>query len=521
MLAGDLPSMGTAQPTQVTAGTNWSGFYVGLNGGATKGATGWSNPTGAWLLANSPRFPSNSEQVGLIAGGTVGWNFQSGAWVFGVEGDIDVADNTSNGVCGGVYGVGGYHWYCKTKTNLFGSVSGRAGYVVGPILGFAKLGPAFSRYKTTLGFWNPALPHATQSQSSTGLDLGLGVEYSIAARWSAKFEVDHYSFGKNKMYSADVFGARYGASVNKSENLVKFGLNYRFAGEPSEISVASESAMSDWSGEFGTRMGWTAGHLAKNLYSSTTVNQLNSKLTWSGQDGMNLEGFGKLDHTSGIVVSALIGGAQLNGSSMHDEDFVPAVNPYSNTVSRTKNGGNFYATVDIGYKVLSGDSWKLIEFIGFNYYEDRLIAYGCNQTTASTICSGGSIVGGQMTLSQSEKWSSMRVGLGGEFNVTDHISLVGQAAWLPFSRLEAVDNHWLRSDINPMKESAIGHQGYQLEAIASYKLTDRVSVGVGARHWSFSGSGHTKFPTATNQSPLTFSSNRSSIFAQLSYAFGK
>jgi len=118
VLAGDLPSMETPQLTPVTAGTNWSGFYVGLNGGATKGSTGWSNPTGAWLLANSPRFPSNSEQVGLIAGGTVGWNFQSGAWVFGVEGDIDVADNTSNGVCGGVYGVGGYHWYCRTKTNL-------------------------------------------------------------------------------------------------------------------------------------------------------------------------------------------------------------------------------------------------------------------------------------------------------------------------------------------------------------------------------------------------------------------
>ena len=125
-LAVDLPLLDNATPTPVAVGTNWAGLYVGLHGGTTKGSTNWSNPTGASLLANSPRFPSRSEQVGLIAGANIGWNFQAGDWVFGIEGDFDVADNTSNGVCGGVYGVGGFHWYCRTKTNFFASVASSA-----------------------------------------------------------------------------------------------------------------------------------------------------------------------------------------------------------------------------------------------------------------------------------------------------------------------------------------------------------------------------------------------------------
>ena len=78
--AADLPrgSMPYKAPAYV-AQYNWTGFYLGINGGGGWGDSDWNG----FAVSNSPS--------GGMIGGTAGYNWQGAGspWVFGLEGDID------------------------------------------------------------------------------------------------------------------------------------------------------------------------------------------------------------------------------------------------------------------------------------------------------------------------------------------------------------------------------------------------------------------------------------------------
>jgi outer membrane immunogenic protein len=66
-----------APPAQVAQAYNWSGFYIGANGGG-----GWAH---SYWDANATGMNLSGAQVG----GTAGYNWQAGNAVFGLEGDLD------------------------------------------------------------------------------------------------------------------------------------------------------------------------------------------------------------------------------------------------------------------------------------------------------------------------------------------------------------------------------------------------------------------------------------------------
>ena len=74
---------------------NWTGFYVGINGGGGWGSSTWSNPAGT----------ADADLAGGVVGGTLGYNYQMGQTVFGLEGDLDwsnIRGSTSTGLCAGI-----------------------------------------------------------------------------------------------------------------------------------------------------------------------------------------------------------------------------------------------------------------------------------------------------------------------------------------------------------------------------------------------------------------------------------
>src|SRR5580692_246801 len=89
-----------AQPYTQTY--NWSGFYLGVNGGG-----GWGDSD------------SSNGFRGLV-GGTVGYNYQASHTVFGLESDIDWSDLSHNGNCSA--------FSCETRNNWLSTVRGRMGY---------------------------------------------------------------------------------------------------------------------------------------------------------------------------------------------------------------------------------------------------------------------------------------------------------------------------------------------------------------------------------------------------------
>lgn len=521
------PVVNTVTPAVSSpSGVNWSGFYLGMNWGVAKGTTDWSKPTGAATLAlTNPSFTRAGDDIGLFAGISAGYNYQTGPWVIGAEADISAANINSNAKCSGSTGFVGYgmSWRCGSETNWIGSLAPRVGYAFGNSLLFAKVGLAYANSDSKLSYpWPNGQREVSKSTSRYGLALGLGYEHNLGGNWSAKAEYAYYNFGSKAFSGSDRDGAVYGASSAPSMNVFKFGLNYRFGGDNSSSSNSAPQIANDISGEFGTRVGWSGGKFAKNLWDYTNKSQLNSRLTWEGQDGLALETFARLDHTSGVFAKGLIGGVGISSSKMSDEDFPPGISPYSKTTDTTKNGRDLYATVDLGYNFLSNNNGKLGAFIGYNHYEQNLRAYGCTQVATNAGCRTNPppYTSDNLILGENERWNSMRLGLNGEYMITDRLKIMGDAAWLPVSNMTSNDNHWLRANINPLKQVGDSSKNYQLEAVLSYKVTEKVSLGVGARHWHFEASGHTQFPGVAATSPMKFKSDRTTIFTQLSYTFG-
>ena len=523
-VAADLPTKKSPPPLPALVGVDWSGFYIGANVGLSDGRERWSDPAGV-LLINTPRLPATGATIGQFGGLTIGYNFQFGPWVIGAEGDIDASNAWGSAVCGGTFGVGGVGWKCLDRDRYFGTGTARVGYAAGRSLYYAKGGAAYDNRESIITAFNTPFPdpYVSSTQGRWGWTLGAGIEYAISANWSAKAEYDFLDFGKRNFSVIDpVFGPT-GAATRSYVSLFKFGLNYRLGGGAGPGGGSAPTLANDVAGEFGLRTGFAQSYFRKKLYDPFVTSQLNSQLTWPHQDGLALEGFARLDLSSGIFAKGFIGGVSLDKGNMTDEDFPPGIVPYSDTSSSTKNGREIYGTGDIGYAYGLTPGWKLGGFVGYNHYANLNSAYGCTQiATNSGICAPGQVLSSELTLSENQHWDSMRLGLNIQGNLTDRFKLTLDGAWLPISEFSATDNHWLRPNINPLAEKGHGSQGYQLEGVLSYLLTDNLSVGAGARYWSFSApSGSTQFPGGFPQSPEKFKSTNTMGFLQLSYALGK
>src|SRR6516162_7921432 len=91
--AADLPAPRIPAPLPVIA-YNWTGLYVGINGGFGTGNSNWSDgPVGTTGGFNTS---------GFLVGGTLGANYQLGDCVVGIEGDGDWTNlhGNSGSTCG-------------------------------------------------------------------------------------------------------------------------------------------------------------------------------------------------------------------------------------------------------------------------------------------------------------------------------------------------------------------------------------------------------------------------------------
>ena len=221
-LAADLPQPGPPPPrapstyVPVTApGYNWSGFYLGINGGYGFGQSNWT-PTG---FTPTGTFSTS----GFLAGGTLGANYQMGAFVLGIEGDGDWTNlNGTTFVTGGTgCGPG-----CETQSNWLATVRGRAGYAFDRILIYGTGGAAFGNLQAAVG----SLPFSSSTQ--TGWTAGGGVEFAFTPNLTAKIEYLYVDLGNQSCAQANCAGGTTAAPLNTTvsftENVVRAGINYKF-----------------------------------------------------------------------------------------------------------------------------------------------------------------------------------------------------------------------------------------------------------------------------------------------------
>lgn len=197
---------------------DWTGFYLGINGGY-----GWGSQDPLAVLTN--QFDRSSfNMTGGVFGGTVGAQMQKGHVVLGVEGDIDWANISGSGIITPtIAGVAApITLNIANKTDAVATARMRFGGAFDNLLVYGTAGAAFL-HETANGSsvagaacgTAGVLPSCSGSIWRPGLAAGLGAEYAFAQNWTVKGEY---------LYIMGI-----GTGVSKDEiNLFRVGVNMKF-----------------------------------------------------------------------------------------------------------------------------------------------------------------------------------------------------------------------------------------------------------------------------------------------------
>jgi hypothetical protein len=317
---------------------------------------------------------------------------------------------------------------------------------------------------------------------------------------------------------------------------VSYPASYPAASRPARpVALARPAAqLHNFTIELGARYWFSTGKLAKDLFDDPRSSAgLNSRLTYSGLTTGTFEGFGRANTTFGSYFKGYAGFSGLGHGTLNDEDFPPGISPYSNTSSQQQGGKLAYGSIDFGQVVVKNERFSASLFVGYGYLNESVNAYGCTQIAGNPfVCAPAAIGSGVLAITEESRWQFARLGILGEFKLFDCLKLSAEVAWLPWEQVTAQDTHWLRLgtglfDIaGPIPESG-GGTGVQIEAIMSYQLTDKITLGLGGRYWYLQTRGTTDFenvivglPFPPVAQPLTFTTTRYGGFAQGAYKFG-
>jgi outer membrane immunogenic protein len=217
-----------APPAMVAAIYDWSGFYIGINGGGGSAHKCWTN-TNDLGVATIPNVSEGChDATGGMVGGQIGYRWQSAGWVFGVEGQGDWADfkgsntslflaNTTN----------------QTKIDAVGLITGQVGYAWNNVLWYVKGGAAVvdDRYRgltTTTG-----IAFDTAKDTRWGGAVGTGLEVSFAQNWSVGVEYDHLFMGsRNLTFTSTAVPGAFSRidNIKQDVDMATVRINYRWGG---------------------------------------------------------------------------------------------------------------------------------------------------------------------------------------------------------------------------------------------------------------------------------------------------
>ena len=197
---------------------DWSGIYLGINGGYDFGKSNWSN---AGLSTGN--FTTN----GFLLGGTLGINYLTGSgFLFGVEGDFDWSTLLGQSSTAACAGLGVIRPAQRAQRRASGSArrGAASGYVFNRFLVFATAGAAIADIK--VGLNPPGNYQAVGPQ--LGWTAGGGVEYAFSDSWTAKLEYLYADLGDVTCSSTGNCVSTATATVTLKENIVRGGFNYKF-----------------------------------------------------------------------------------------------------------------------------------------------------------------------------------------------------------------------------------------------------------------------------------------------------
>jgi outer membrane immunogenic protein len=207
---------------------DWTGFYIGANGG-------WGSSRNCWgivPLVGVTIADGCASRSGGVLGGQLGYRWQSGQFVFGLEGQGDWADLGGRRVS-----VFNPAFSTGVRVDALGLITGQIGYAWNASLFYLKGGAATVRNRYDI-WTNPGnVLVATASSNKWGGTVGVGWEYGFAPNWSFGIEYDRLFMGDaNNSFSVPnplLVGAAN--RIGQDVDILTLRVNYRFGGYGSPV----------------------------------------------------------------------------------------------------------------------------------------------------------------------------------------------------------------------------------------------------------------------------------------------
>jgi len=197
-LAADLPVK--AKPVPVMPVWNWSGFYIGMNGGGAQSHDCMTLTNLGGVLPVNVNEGCHDASGGVI-GGQIGYRWQwAPSWVFGLEAQGDWAGLKGQSIS---LATAPFPFYSnQTKVDALGLFTGQVGYsfngwATNSMLVYVKGGAAVvdDKYNGIFPAVGGIVFDTTNSNTRWGGTVGAGIEMGFAPGWSVAIEYDHLFMG--------------------------------------------------------------------------------------------------------------------------------------------------------------------------------------------------------------------------------------------------------------------------------------------------------------------------------------
>ena len=214
--AAGAPSKKSVTSTPIPTNTtfDWSGFYVGLNGGYLS-----STPKLTTVASNTASYPdfgvgqyNKPHLTGYAIGGELGYNQQINNLVYGAFANIAYSNASAttwsvNACCG----QGDDRF--KSKLSGLGIIGGRLGYAFDNILASVNGGVALGKYDLNINDHNlnylGIIQHnsyggGSDSKWLVGLALGAELDYALNSNWSLGIDYKYVLFSPKNLSAGGV-----------------------------------------------------------------------------------------------------------------------------------------------------------------------------------------------------------------------------------------------------------------------------------------------------------------------------
>jgi outer membrane immunogenic protein len=211
-------------PAQSASAYDWSGFYVGLNGGLAASHE-CLTITSVVGVPVTPHSEGCHDATGGLLGGQLGYRWQFSPWVFGLEAQGDWADLTgSNGSRTAII-----PYINQTSIEATGLVTGQVGYAWANLLGYLKGGIAVTDNDYRSFFTATKVVFNETSETRWGGAVGTGIEYGFAPNWSIGVEYDHLFMGTDSVtFPMSAIAVTRSDNIRQGVDMGTVRLNYRF-----------------------------------------------------------------------------------------------------------------------------------------------------------------------------------------------------------------------------------------------------------------------------------------------------